>query len=549
MREDAEVKRKISGEKGTREALLRGVEIVADAVAPAYGPGGRGVILAGFGGMPQISMSGSAVAESIELRNVNENAGAQLLRRIGAETVKAAGDGATTAMLLARSILAGGMKNIAAGANPVFLREGLNSAAAVAREELDRAAVKCSGREGAARLAVVASGSEEIGELVADALESVSFRGTISIRPSDTNKCYFQHNDGLAFDRGYNSPFMSTDMVKMEAEFENSLIFLCNRKINKIEEILPLLDSVSRAKESLLIIAEDLSEPVLTSLLSNISQGTIKVCAAKAPGFGLYRREYLEDIAALTGAVVFGTEINSRSELANISSCGRAHKVRVSRDATFISGGAGDKASLKQYVERLEFQRNTSKNELETEKLSRRIANLTDGTAVIRIGARTEQERKLLTEMAESGLKAALAGLKGGLLPGGGTAYIRALPAIKEAVSRMDGDRRTGAQLLEQALRTPLYQLARNSGFDPDSVLNTVTHGTGAFGFDASEGRFKDMLTAGIVDASSVLITALDKAASGAGQMLSAGGMVLIDAVRTPQSVPDNIHTQPSDFI
>lgn len=544
------MKRKIRHGLEAREYLLRGVNGLADAVAATLGPRGRGCMIAHHVGRPVISHKGLEVARSIDFPDVCENSGALLMRRIAEQAAEEAGDGSTTAVVLARSIVRSALKNIAAGANPVFMRKGAEKALALALSELKRASVAISSREDIVRLASVASGDSELGELIASALEAVNYRGTVSVKASGSNRCYVEHEDGMCFDRGYNSPYMSTDTVRMEAVLNDAYILLCDGKLKSIDQILPLLNEVSLSSAELLIIAEDLSEPVLTSLLSNLAQKTIKVCAVKTPGFGLGRRSYLEDIAAFTGTSVFGDELSKPLRRLTMADCGRAKRVRATRDSCYISGGGGSAEARASYVERLRHNMELDLNLLEKERLAERIANLTDGSAVIRIGANTETERLALSEKAEAALCSARLGLKSGVLPGGGVAYLRLIPQLIALRDSLEGDEALGVSIVTEALSEPFKAIVKNAGYDASAALGRVLEGDGGFGFDVEWGEYRDLFEAGITDPARMLMTALEKAASAASLSFTVEGMVLIDAVRlSPPPVPDNIHVDPSDFV
>lgn len=523
------MKMKITTGGTLRSDMLRGIDKAADAAAAVYGPCGRSVMLSRPAGRPAAAVKGSEIVKEIEPEDVNEAAGVRLLGNMAESMTEQYGDGSTVAILLARSIFRSGVKNIAAGACPVAMRRGASLAARAAVQELRSRSVPAEGKKDIAAAASAAAGSAELGRLAAEALEAVNFRGSVSVRASGTELSYVEHEDGLSFDRGYNSPYMSTDTSKMEAVLENALVFLCSRKIETIDEILPLLNEVSLSGEQLLIVAEDLSERVLTSLLSNLAQKTIKVCAAKAPGYGLAIRDYLEDIAAFTGTVVFGTEAAPELGRAAASDCGRAGYVRVTRDSTLIVGGAGDAGDVAEYVKRLRALLAQAPNELQREKLEQRIASLTDGTAILRIGAVSEVERKSLTEKAAAALSAAKAGFRGGLLPGGGRAYADIAPAVRRACEGLSGDELTGAMAVIGALSEPLRQLAGNAGVEPAEVLSG---------------------SAEVADAAEVLIAALEKASALAAQLFTAEAAVLADErPRAPEPVPDNIRTSPGDFM
>ena len=536
--------------EAARGGLVRGALGLAEAVARAYGPGGRAVVIGRRYGLPEVTRSGSAAAKAVEFADGAEEAGAAIMRAMAAEVAEGAGGGATAAIVLAASLLSGGMRLIEAGADAAALRRGVLLASREAAGALRAMSRPASGREDIERAAAIAAGDASLGRLAASALESVNFRGAVSVRASGTGESFVQHEEGMSFDRGWFSPYMSTDFTSMEADFTDAAVFLSAKKLERVDELLPLLDEAARAGVSLLVIAEELSQDVLTSMLSNISRKTIRLCAAKAPGYALGRRPLLEDIAAFTGGTVFGTELEPELRRASLDKCGRASRVRVTRDNTFIYGGAGDGAALERYVHALRVQLDGAKNLRERDELTERIARLTDGTAVIRVGAASEAGRAEATERVTAALAAAVSATRGGLLPGGGVAYLRASKRIESFAAGLDGDGRLGVQLLASSLAEPAARIAANAGFAPGPAVERARASLGAIGFDAAAGRFRDMFRAGIVDPAEALVLALEKAAGAAAQILTAGAAVLDrPQPRAEEPVPDNIHVTPSDLM
>lgn len=534
----------------TRLSLTRGIQMLIDAVRPVYGPVGRSVFVGRLYGDPLLIRSGAQLTEQIGSKAAAEDVGIRLMREMALSVVDETGDGSSTALIIAWSLISDALRNIEAGADPVAMRRGILKAVTTATSFLREISIDVRGRQDIENIATLSIGDSELGKLVADALESVNFRGTVSVKVSSTGVSSVEREPGMTYDRGYCSPYMSTDMTYMETVFESALIFLYDGKIERIDSILPLLNEVSLSGEKLLIIAEDVSSEVLTSMLSNIAQKTISLCVSKAPGFALSRRSFLEDIAVFTGAVVFGTEMHPDPTRATVSDCGRARQIKVTRNSTHILGGYGEPDALRHYICGLQAQLETAANARVHDELTERIAQLTDGTAKIRIGAATDTEQKYLIESTTSALKSAVCAAAHGILPGGGIAYIRAAGRVTSISATMSGDELTGANILASALYAPTLTMLANAGLPSSEITSTVAAEKRFFGFDIAQQRYCDMLESGIIDTTDACVCALEKAAHAAAQFITIEGMVLERPSPPPvESVPDNIHVSPSDLI
>ena len=520
------------------------------AIAPTYGLGGRTVLNAGYTGAPELLGKGASAAAVISFADVTENAGAVLLRSAGEKTAELTGDGSITAMLIAEAIIREGARAVSAGCSPVLLRRGIELAGKAAEDALREMTLPpCDEYTGLA--AALTAGDEELGALVCKALQQAGYDGVVTVKPSDTDRSYVSEDTAYSIPAGYQSKYMADSETSGEAVLENAAVFVCASPISSIHDILPLLNEASIQKQPLLILAESIAPEVVKSFVSNIAQGVIRLCSVEAPGVGAVKRAALEDAAALTGAVVFGTPLNPDTKAALLGSCGRAAKVRVMQSRTLIYGASAvETPELNEYTGHLSSLLKLEHNELEDERLRQRIARLTGHTAELRIGAASDAERRLLTSRAECALKAARTAAKGGVLPGGGTAYIRAVPCVRELCADLPGDEKAGAGILAAALEAPLRTLSRNAGYVPSEVTAHVAAGLGNYGFDIASGQYADMLSRGVIDPAAVLITALRSAVSVGAQLLTADAAVLIEG--TPLSsmpVPDDLHLTPQDFM
>lgn len=520
------------------------------AIAPTYGLGGRTVLNAGYTGAPELLGKGASAAAAISFADVTENAGAILLRSAGEKAAEETGDGSITAMLIAEAVIREGARAVAAGCSPVLIRRGIELAGKAAEDALHEMTLPpCDEYTGLA--AALTAGDEELGALVCQALQQAGYDGVVTVKPSDTDQSYVSEDTAYSIPAGYQSKYMADSETSGEAVLENAAVFVCASPITSIHDILPLLNEASIQKQPLLILAESIAPEVVKSFVSNIAQGVIRLCSVEAPGVGAGKRAALEDAAALTGAVVFGTPLNPDTKAALLSACGRAAKVRVMQSRTLIYGASAvETPELNEYTGHLSSLLKLEHNELEDERLRQRIARLTGHTAELRIGAASDAERRLLTSRAECALKAARTAAKGGVLPGGGTAYIRAVPCVRELCADLPGDEKAGAGILAAALEAPLRTLSRNAGYVPSEVTAHVAAGLGNYGFDIASGQYADMLSRGVIDPAAVLITALRSAVSVGAQLLTADAAVLIEG--TPLSsmpVPDDLHLTPQDFM
>ena len=510
-----------------RAALEAGVNQLADTVRVTLGPKGRNVVLDKSFGAPLITNDGVTIAKEIELEDAFENMGAQLVKEVATKTNDVAGDGTTTATVLAQAMVNAGMKNLAAGANPIILRKGMKKATACAVEAIGKMSQKVNGKEHIARVAAISAGDEAVGQLVADAMEKVSNNGVITIEESKTMQTELDLVEGMQFDRGYISAYMATDMDKMEAVLDNPYILITDKKISNIQEILPLLEQIVQSGKKLLIIAEDIEGEALTTLLLNKLRGTFTCVAVKAPGFGDRRKEMLRDIATLTGAEVISSELGLELKDATIDQLGHASQVKVQKETTIIVGGGGSKEAIAERVSQIRAQLANSTSEFDTEKLQERLAKLAGGVAVIKVGAATEIEMKEKKLRIEDALSATKAAVEEGIVAGGGTALINAIPAVQALVDSCDGDERTGAKIVLKALEEPVRQIAINAGVDGSVIVNTLlTSGKVGYGYDAYNETYVDMIPAGIVDPTKVTRSALQNAASVASMVLTTESLV-----------------------
>ena len=510
-----------------RNALSRGVDKLADTVKITLGPKGRNVVLDKKYGSPLITNDGVTIAKEIELENEAENMGAQLVKEVATKTNDAAGDGTTTATLLAQAFVREGMKNVTAGANPMVLRKGIKKAVDKAVEALVASSKKVSGTEDIARVGTISAGDEVIGQLIADAMEKVTADGVITVEESKSADTYSEVVEGMQFDRGYLSPYMATDMDKMEAVIDDALLLITEKKISNIQEILPVLEQVVQAGRKLLIVAEDVEGEALTTLVLNKLRGTFVCVAVKAPGFGDRRKEMLRDIAILTGGEVISSEIGLELKDATLDMLGHARQVKVNKENTIIVGGAGNPAEIKARVAQIRMAIETTTSDFDREKLQERLAKLAGGVAVIKVGAATEAEMKEKKLRIEDALNATRAAVEEGIVAGGGTAYINVIPEVAKLLDVAEGDEETGVRIVLKALEEPVRQIAANAGFDGGVVVNEIMKsGKIGYGFDAYNEVYCDMVSAGIVDPAKVTRSALQNAASIASVILTTESVV-----------------------
>ncbi len=518
-----------------RSALLRGIDKLADTVKITLGPKGRNVVLDKKFGAPLITNDGVTIAKEIELECAAENMGAQLVREVATKTNDAAGDGTTTATLLAQALIHAGMKNVTAGANPMVLRKGIFKAVDAAVAELKNQAKPVRGSADIARVGAVSAGDESIGALIADAMEKVTADGVITVEESRSADTYSEVVDGMQFDRGYLSPYMVTDTDKMEAVLDDCLILITDKKISSIQELLPLLEQIVQSGKKLLIIAEDVEGEALTTLVLNRLRGTFTVVAVKAPGFGDRRKEMLRDIAILTGGEVITSELGLELKDASLAELGRARQVKVTKENTIIVDGAGDDRLIADRVNQIRQAIEVTTSEFDKEKLTERLAKLAGGVAVIKVGAATEVEMKEKKLRIEDALNATKAAVEEGIVAGGGTALVNVIPAVEAVVDTLDGDERTGAMIVAKALEAPMKQIADNAGLDGAVIISKIREsGKVGYGFDAYREVYCDMLDEGIVDPAKVTRCALQNAASIASTVLTTEAVVAEKKEPTP---------------
>ncbi len=510
-----------------RDALIRGVDKLADTVKITLGPKGRNVVLDRKFGSPLITNDGVTIAKEIELEDAAENMGAQLVKEVATKTNDAAGDGTTTATLLAQAFVREGMKNVTAGANPMVIRKGIKKAVDRAVECLVANSKPVDGKEDIARVGTVSAGDEVIGQLIADAMEKVTTDGVITVEESKSADTYSEVVEGMQFDRGYLSPYMATDMDKMEAVIDDAYILITDKKISNIQEILELLNQIVQAGKKLVIIAEDVEGEALTTLVLNKLRGTFTCVAVKAPGFGDRRKEMLRDIAILTGGEVISSELGLELKDTTIAQLGHAKQVKVNKDNTIIVDGAGDSAEIKARVAQIRTAIETTTSDFDREKLQERLAKLAGGVAVIKVGAATEAEMKEKKLRIEDALNATRAAVEEGIVAGGGTAYLNVIAEVEKLLDTVAGDEKTGVKIVVKALEEPVRQIAKNAGFDGGVIVDKIlTSGKIGYGFDAYNEVYCDMVSAGIVDPTKVTRSALQNAASIASVILTTESVV-----------------------
>ena len=504
-----------------RKALEAGVNKLADTVRVTLGPKGRNVVLDKSFGTPLITNDGVTIAKEIELEDAFENMGAQLVKEVATKTNDVAGDGTTTATVLAQAMINEGMKNLAAGANPIVLRKGMKKATDAAVEAIAKMSEPIKGKEQIARVAAISASDDEVGSLVADAMEKVTNEGVITIEESKTMKTELDLVEGMQFDRGYVSAYMCTDMEKMEANLDDPYILITDKKISNIQDILPLLEELVKSGQKLLIIAEDVEGEALTTLIVNKLRGTFNVVAVKAPGYGDRRKDMLKDIAVLTGGTVISEELGLELKDATLASLGRAKSVKVQKENTVIVDGQGAKADIEKRVAQIKAQLSETTSDFDKEKLQERLAKLSGGVAVIRVGAATETEMKEAKLRMEDALNATRAAVEEGIISGGGSAYIHASKEVAKLVATLEGDERTGAKIILKALEAPLYRIVENAGLEGSVVVNKVRESSVGVGFDAYREEYVDMVKSGILDPAKVTRSALQNANSVASTLLT----------------------------
>ena len=509
-----------------RAALEAGVNQLTDTVRVTLGPKGRNVVLDKSYGAPLITNDGVTIAKEIELEDAFENMGAQLVKEVATKTNDVAGDGTTTATVLAQAMVNAGMKNLAAGANPIILRKGMKKATDVAVDAIAKMSSKVNGKEHIARVAAISAGDEEVGQLVADAMEKVSGDGVITIEESKTMLTELDLVEGMQFDRGYISAYMATDMDKMEATLESPYILITDKKISNIQEILPILEQIVQSGAKLLIIAEDVEGEALTTLIVNKLRGTFNVVAVKAPGYGDRRKAMLEDIAILTGGQVISSELGLELKDATMDQLGRAKSVKVQKENTVIIDGEGDKAAIEARISQIRKQIEETTSDFDREKLQERLAKLAGGVAVIRVGAATETEMKEAKLRLEDALAATRAAVEEGIIAGGGSAYIHASKEVAKLADTLEGDEKTGAQIVLKALEAPLFHIVANAGLEGSVIINKVRESEVGVGFDALKEEYVNMVEAGILDPAKVSRSALQNATSVASTLLTTESVV-----------------------
>ena len=515
-----------SGEEA-RKALEVGVNTLADTVKVTLGPKGRNVVLDKKFGAPLITNDGVTIAKEIELPNPFENMGAQLVREVSTKTNDVAGDGTTTATLLAQAMIREGLKNLAAGANPIVMKKGMAKAVETAVEAIKANSQKVNGTDDIARVGTVSSGDEFIGKLIAEAMEKVSADGVITIEESKTAETYSEVVEGMMFDRGYITPYMVTDTEKMEAVVDDAYILITDKKISVISDILPILEQLVQSGKKLVIIAEDVEGEALSTLIVNRLRGTLNVVCVKAPGFGDRRKEMLQDIAILTGGQVISEELGYELKSATVDMLGRARQVKVTKENTTIVDGSGDKQAIKDRVSQIRAQIAVTTSDYDKEKLQERLAKLAGGVAVIKVGAATETEMKEKKLRIEDALNATRAAVEEGIVAGGGTAYVNAVPAVEKLIGKVEGDEKTGVKIIVNALQEPVRQIAKNAGVDGSVVLEKIKSSRKVgYGFDAYKEVYCDMIGAGIVDPAKVTRSALENAASVSSMVLTTEALV-----------------------
>ena len=521
-----------------RKALQAGVDALADTVKITLGPKGRNVVLDKKYGAPLITNDGVSIAKEVELPDPFENMGAQLVKEVSTKTNDVAGDGTTTATLLAQAMIHEGLKNLAAGANPIVVKKGMAKAVEAAVAEVKKQAKKVDGSNDIARVGAVSSGDEEIGKLIADAMEKVSADGVITIEESKTAETYSEVVEGMQFDRGYITPYMVTDTEKMEAVIDDAYILITDKKISVISDILPILEQLVQSGKKLVIIAEDVEGEALNTLIVNRLRGTLNVVCVKAPGFGDRRKEMLQDIAILTGGTVVSEEVGLELKNTTLDMLGRARQVKVTKENTTIVDGAGDATAIKDRVGQIRNQIAVTTSDYDKEKLQERLAKLAGGVAVIKVGAATETEMKEKKLRIEDALNATRAAVEEGVVAGGGTIFVNVIPAVEALLNTVEGDEKTGVQIIAKALEAPIRQIAANAGLDGSVILEKVrASGKNGYGFDAYKEEYCDMVAAGIIDPAKVTRSTLENAASVSAMVLTTESLVA-DKPEPPAPAP-----------
>ena len=521
-----------------RKALEAGVNSLADTVKITLGPKGRNVVLDKKYGSPLITNDGVTIAKEIELDDPFENMGAQLVKEVSTKTNDVAGDGTTTATLLAQAMIHEGLKNLAAGANPIVVKKGMAKAVEAAVSEVKAQAKTVDGSKDIARVGAVSSGDEEIGKLIADAMDKVSADGVITIEESKTAETYSEVVEGMQFDRGYITPYMATDMEKMEAVVDDAYILITDKKISVIADILPILEQMVQSGKKLVIVAEDVEGEALNTLIVNRLRGTLNVVCVKAPGFGDRRKEMLQDIAVLTGGTVVSEEVGLELKTAGLDLLGRARQVKVTKENTTIVDGAGEKQAIADRVAQIRSQIANTTSDYDKEKLQERLAKLAGGVAVIKVGAATETEMKEKKLRIEDALNSTRAAVEEGIVAGGGTIFVNVIPAVEALLDTVEGDEKTGVQIVAKALEAPIRQIAANAGLDGSVILEKVrSSGKAGYGFDAYKEEYCDMVSAGIVDPAKVTRSALENAASVSSMVLTTESLVA-DKPEPPAPAP-----------
>ena len=511
-----------------RKKIQSGIDQLANTVKVTLGPKGRNVVLGKKYGAPLVTNDGVTIAKDVELEDAFENMGAQLIREVATKTNDVAGDGTTTATLLAQAITREGLKNVTAGANPMVMRKGINKAVEVAVEAIKANSQEISGSEDIARVGAISSGDEEVGKLIAEAMEKVTSSGVITIEESKTAETGLDVVEGMQFDRGYISPYMVTDTDKMEAVIDDPYILITDKKISAIQEILPVLEKIVQAGKKMVIIAEDVEGDALATLLVNRLRGTFTCLCVKAPGFGDRRKEMLQDIATLTGGTYVASDLNMDLKEVDVSDLGRAKQIKSTKDTTTIVDGMGDPAAIQNRVHEIRAAIEVTTSDYDREKLQERLAKLSGGVAVIRVGAPTEVEMKEQKLRVEDALNATRAAVEEGIVAGGGTAYVNAIPAVEKLVSRLSGDEKTGAAIVARALQAPIRQIAENAGVDGSVIFEKIKNSRKlGYGYDAAKDVFVDMIPSGIVDPTKVTRSALENAASIAASVLTTESLVV----------------------
>jgi len=516
----------IFGEEA-RKALLNGIDKLANTVSVTLGPKGRNVVLDKKYGAPLITNDGVTIAKEVELEDAFENMGAQLVKEVAVKTNDVAGDGTTTATLLAKTLICEGMKNVAAGANPVILKSGMKKATEAAVKEIEKNSKKINGSTDVERVATISAGDATIGRLISDAMEKVSADGVITVEESKTAETYSEVVEGMMFDRGYVSPYMVTNNDKMEAIADDAYLLITDKKVSSIQELLPLLEQIVKVGKKLVIIAEDIEGDALATLIVNNLRGTFKCIGVKAPGFGDRRKEMLQDIAILTGGEVISEELGLELKNATISQLGQAHQVKVEKERTIIVDGAGSKEKIQERIKQIRAQIETTTSDFDREKLQERLAKLAGGVAVIKVGAATEIEMKEKKLRIEDALAATKAAVEEGIVAGGGVALINAIPAVQKIVDSCDGDEKTGAMIVLKSLEAPMRQIAKNAGFEGSVIIDRIKKENKiGFGFNALAGDYGDMILNGIVDPTKVTRSALQNAESVASMVLTTESLI-----------------------